>query len=344
MTEVSIRLNGDPRPTTIVFADENSDFGFVNIGRDKLNPDSDEKAYDAVDLTQIARDNFLAHSRIQQIYAKSVEDIATHITAKSDCEVAGFVLMKCDWLPDSEVIGICHFRRTWCNSIVLDYLAAYPFAKEKPQELRGVGSALLWFVSDIARRLNCPRIWGEATRGSRTYYEDAFKLKDVEDMIVALPENYKACAEKELVWRGEGEPNTMKTASVEELFDAEAANPPLIGNRSLMVSPSRTLAYHFVELQSQFQRQIARKFGLLKEGDPDLKNDYLFRELFRQATASGKLGDLWEEVETRHPWAADPNASFSRTLRFTHLYVRRNGKWLLAALHNSVPVSPAPSK
>ena len=43
----------------------------------------------------------------------------------------------------------------------------------------------------------------------------------------------------------------------------------------------------------------------------------------------------------RHTWVADPNAGFSGTLRFTRLYVRRNGRWLLAALHNSVPLPPA---
>jgi ketosteroid isomerase-like protein len=47
----------------------------------------------------------------------------------------------------------------------------------------------------------------------------------------------------------------------------------------------------------------------------------------------------------RHTWVADPDASFSRVLRFTRVYVRRNGKWLLAALHNAVPLPPpAPPK
>jgi ketosteroid isomerase-like protein len=44
----------------------------------------------------------------------------------------------------------------------------------------------------------------------------------------------------------------------------------------------------------------------------------------------------------QHTWIADPNASFSGTLRFTHLYIKRNGKWLLAALHNAVPAPPPP--
>lgn len=38
-----------------------------------------------------------------------------------------------------------------------------------------------------------------------------------------------------------------------------------------------------------------------------------------------------------HTWVADPDAHPSVTLRFTRVFIRRNGKWLLAALHNAVP-------
>lgn len=43
----------------------------------------------------------------------------------------------------------------------------------------------------------------------------------------------------------------------------------------------------------------------------------------------------------QHTWVADPDASFSGTLSFTHVYIKRNDKWLLAALHNAVPLPPA---
>ncbi len=46
----------------------------------------------------------------------------------------------------------------------------------------------------------------------------------------------------------------------------------------------------------------------------------------------------------RHTWEADPNANFRGTLRFTHVYVRRDGSWLLAALHNSLPPPMTTSK
>lgn len=42
-----------------------------------------------------------------------------------------------------------------------------------------------------------------------------------------------------------------------------------------------------------------------------------------------------------HTWVADPNASFSGTLHFTHVYIKQNGKWMLAALHNQIPPPPA---
>jgi len=42
-----------------------------------------------------------------------------------------------------------------------------------------------------------------------------------------------------------------------------------------------------------------------------------------------------------HTWVPDPNASFSGTLHFTHVYIKRSGKWMLAALHNQIPPAPA---
>lgn len=47
-------------------------------------------------------------------------------------------------------------------------------------------------------------------------------------------------------------------------------------------------------------------------------------------------GARWSPQQ--HTWIADPAAGFNGTLRFTHVYVKRDGKWLLAALHNAAPI------
>jgi hypothetical protein len=44
----------------------------------------------------------------------------------------------------------------------------------------------------------------------------------------------------------------------------------------------------------------------------------------------------------QHTWVADPDARPDGTLCFTRIYIKRNGKWLLAALHNAVPLPPPP--
>jgi ketosteroid isomerase-like protein len=58
-----------------------------------------------------------------------------------------------------------------------------------------------------------------------------------------------------------------------------------------------------------------------------------------EAKGSGARFDV-----EQHTWVEDPNASFSGKLRFTRVYIRRDGKWLLAALQNAIPPSPAAAK
>ena len=41
-----------------------------------------------------------------------------------------------------------------------------------------------------------------------------------------------------------------------------------------------------------------------------------------------------------HTWVPNPDARISARIRFTQIYVRRHGRWLLAALHNAVPFRP----
>ena len=43
----------------------------------------------------------------------------------------------------------------------------------------------------------------------------------------------------------------------------------------------------------------------------------------------------------QHAWVPDPEYVLQGTLRFTHVYLRENGKWRLTALHNQMP-PPAP--
>jgi hypothetical protein len=303
MPDVKVTLNEAQQLATIAFA-TNNDLGFIDVWRDKLGADLDARRRDALDLAQLATDSFIAHSRVQLPYVGSEEEIAKHIAEEPDSEFAGFVMLHCTNFPDAGIIGVAHFRRTWCNNIILDYLAAHPFAANPPTNyghvLGGVGTVLLWFICNLAKRHSCGCIWGEATYDSRGYYNHVLGLKDANDLILIHPPEYEKFAAKDLVWPPEGEATTMKTEVLKKLYEAEKENPPLIGRRSFVVSPSRTLAYHFLNLAWHEQMAIAKVFGLPEKGDEEIEEELLFRKLFRRAYESGKLADLWTAVESKH--------------------------------------------
>jgi hypothetical protein len=93
----------------------------------------------------------------------------------------------------------------------------------------------------------------------------------------------------------------IKNLTLEQIYNLEAENPPMIGNKSAVFSPLRKLAYHFLDLPYHMQMEIAQALGLLQDEDKDQLDAELFRRFFRRATESGKLSDLWNEVEKKHP-------------------------------------------
>lgn len=75
------------------------------------------------------------------------------------------------------------------------------------------------------------------------------------------------------------------------------------------------------------------------------QKDLQFRFYGNSAVVMGAL-DLkisGARADPQHHWVADPNYhGTGGTLHFTHVYIKRKGKWLLAAIHNAVP-GPVPA-
>ncbi|MGA9452350.1 MAG: hypothetical protein WBW41_13520 [Verrucomicrobiia bacterium] len=146
--ELPVELNKTRKIAKIVFAEPQHDFGFLAEWREQLGGDKTPVRLDAVDFAELAHQRFFSQIT-KQPYANSIENIGDHIAHDSTCEVASFVLLKCDWFHDSGVIGVSHFHRTWNNNIFLDFLTVHPFIAEAPsaypQKVRGVGTGLLYF-------------------------------------------------------------------------------------------------------------------------------------------------------------------------------------------------------
>jgi hypothetical protein len=127
----------------------------------------------------------------KEYYATSFKAIKEFIRDNPYNEVANFVVLKSDMYRDTSVIGFCHFRRTWCNNIFIDYLGVHPLLiKEHVRKIKGVGTTLLYCVSMVATELESNYIWGEATQLSCGYYMNVFKLPKVTDMIYIPRKKY----------------------------------------------------------------------------------------------------------------------------------------------------------
>jgi hypothetical protein len=304
MTDLPVELNKDRKNAQVVFGGKD-EFGFLSEWKRTLGDDQNPFRRDAVEFAELIEHRFAAHSSIQA-YVRSVEDIGDHITNDPHSEVAAIVLLKCDWFPESSVIGISHFRRTWCNNMILDYLAVHPYIARPPAEygyiVRGAGSALLYFLSRAAQQYSCEYIWGEATQISCGFYQKILLLDSVKDLILASKEKYIKFADGlELGWQNKPSTATTPALSIKDVYTVEAENPPLIGNKVAMFDPARQLAYHFLDLPGHIQKEIAGELGLLKEEDKDSEDDKLFRDLFRRARQQGKLADFWSAVEKQRP-------------------------------------------
>ena len=106
-------------------------------------------------------------------------------------ELAFLIVARAQWAKPS-ALGLCLSRRSWCNHLIVDFLAVHPnFQEGGKQPLKGIGAALLLSVTEIATLIGAKRIWGEATRGSSTKYEDFFGIKNVRDLFVVSQANYR---------------------------------------------------------------------------------------------------------------------------------------------------------
>jgi hypothetical protein len=298
-----VEVSGKPHRVVVEFA-ALSDMSFVEKWRETLGAKPEPIQRDAVDLAQLARDRYFADSRVGQPYIAAPGDVRDHIARDPNCEVAGLMLLKCEWFPDSKIIGLCHFRRTWCNNMVLDYLAKHPLTlghiEDNRYKVKGIGPALLCFLSRIAIDHACDQIWGEATSSSCDFYRRFFELDQVKDLFVIPRDNIARCAKRKLDWQSSDDVNRMNMEAVKELYDVEEAHPPLVGNRTLMVGSRRQLIHHFLDLPRHTQDEIAQILGLLKDGDGNILEDQWCGVVFQRADQAGRLRELWNEVEKRH--------------------------------------------
>jgi hypothetical protein len=92
--------------------------------------------------------------------------------------------IKAPWAGVGRSLGVCQFRRTWRNSITIDYLAVHPSLLATPKLISGVGTALLYSMAIVANRLGATRLWLETTDLSANYYSALFGTDKMSDLVI----------------------------------------------------------------------------------------------------------------------------------------------------------------
>ena len=103
--------------------------------------------------------------------ALSLAELVAGIARQPEAEIGFLLVVKPTWKPAPKTLGIAWCRRTWCNHIVLDFLAAHPGTIGK--DYAGIGTSLLFSIARVAGVIKAPLVWGEATALSASFYRRA---------------------------------------------------------------------------------------------------------------------------------------------------------------------------
>lgn len=149
------------------FVGKNDDLSFEDWKQDSLGP---TQSADSAEFGHLAHKRW-KYYRDQSLVVESTPDLLARIRQDPRVEVGMMCQIQPDWDSPTKILGIAFFRRTWANSLVVDFLATHPAVQGK---ISGIGIALLDFIVGVATAIKASSVWGETTKNSVRFYEKAF--------------------------------------------------------------------------------------------------------------------------------------------------------------------------
>lgn len=155
---------------------------------------------DALEFGKLAGKRWRYYLRRNEA-ALSLAELVKGIGKDAQAEIGFLVVAKATWSPGPKMLGVAWCRRTWCNHIVLDFLAAHPATLGRGYG--GIGTALLYSVAEVAGKIGAPLVWGdEATALSASFYQRVLSSADILDHFF-IPETALAKMRGELYLRSQ---------------------------------------------------------------------------------------------------------------------------------------------
>ena len=180
-----LRVGEDYKVAECGFATE-ADAEVVAGWEKRFSRDIHPAARDAAEFAALASKRW-HHYRQQAGTVRGIDELRRSIAEDPKTEVAMMAVVRADWFPGASVLGVCHFRRTWCNNLFVDFLTAQPeIASRSGLPVSGVGTVLLTIVVEVAAEIQAPAIWGETTKGSAAFYTKTLDLRHETDQLRLL--------------------------------------------------------------------------------------------------------------------------------------------------------------
>jgi hypothetical protein len=190
ITEFVVEAEGELRVAQCAFATMR-DLDEIKSWPKQVKGAQDSVTQDALEFASLSSKRWRFYHEVGRT-AASIGSMKRKLAAANNTELAVLCVAKAQWVK-KRTLGLALFRRTWCNHLVLDFLATHPLRlMDGPARMQGIGKGLLYGIAEVAHALRSAVLWGEATETSAPIYKRIFQLKNVDDLLLVPAANLDA--------------------------------------------------------------------------------------------------------------------------------------------------------
>ncbi len=172
-------------PVEVRWIQHLSEWAFVEEWQRQLRKSSSPRANDSVEYALQARRRW-KFVREQGFAPPSLREFEDDIQREPRADL-GFALSLANPIHTGHehAFGFVFVRRTFCNHLFLEFLAASPSTEET---IIGVGTQLMLTLALLARRWRSAELWGECTLVSTSFYSGLLKkAREAQQQGAATP-------------------------------------------------------------------------------------------------------------------------------------------------------------
>jgi len=153
----------------------------------------DPHVRDAMEFRKLATKRWRYYQKGNEA-ATDLSELKRAIRRDPFAEIGFLLVAKASWHPETPVLGCCFCRRSWCDHLIVDFLAVHPkVLMGVGGRVRGVGTGIIYSLVLLADELGIRTVWGEATRNSAPFYAKVLSLPVVTDHFFVQGKTLEHC-------------------------------------------------------------------------------------------------------------------------------------------------------